>query len=145
LLTTGLGALVADVPQNRQEAYRAFGRDLGLAFQVQDDLLGIWGNAALTGKSTESDLVSGKKSLPVLYGLSQGRAFANRWGEGQILPVEVAAMAALLEAEGAREYAEQAANQLTARALAALEAAEPRGEAGEALSELANQLLKRKA
>ena len=142
---TGLGALVAGASEARQEAYRAFGRDLGLAFQVQDDLLGIWGDAALTGKSAESDLVSGKKSLPVLYGLSQQGEFASRWSDRRISTWEVASIAALLEAEGARAYAEQVANQLTARAIAALEDAEPKGEAGAALEELANRLLKRRA
>jgi geranylgeranyl diphosphate synthase type I len=142
---TGLGALVAGASETRQEAYRAFGHNLGLAFQVQDDLLGIWGDAALTGKSAESDLVSGKKSLPVLYGLSQHGEFADRWSDGRIAPDEVTSMAALLEAEGGRLYAEQVANQLTARAVAALEGAEPQGDAGLALAGLANRMLKRQA
>jgi geranylgeranyl pyrophosphate synthase len=83
--------------------------------------------------------------LPVLYGLSQQGEFASRWSDRRISTWEVASIAALLEAEGARAYAEQVANQLTARAIAALEDAEPKGEAGAALEELANRLLKRRA
>ena len=63
--STEIGALAAGATPNVCTAYHQFGRSLGLAFQVQDDLLGIWGDTALTGKSTESDLVTGKNSLPV--------------------------------------------------------------------------------
>jgi geranylgeranyl diphosphate synthase type I len=140
---TGLGALVAQAPEPCQVAYREFGRTLGLAFQAQDDLLGIWGNAALTGKSAESDLVSGKKSLPVLYGLEQGGPFARRWVQGPVLASEVAELAEQLEREGARSYVEQRAGELTQEALQALERAAPQGEAGQALRALALKLLKR--
>ncbi len=140
---TELGALAAQASVQVCEAYRRFGRLLGLAFQAQDDLLGIWGNAALTGKSAESDLLSGKKSLPVLYGLAQNGDFARRWAQGPVTPPEVAGLAARLEAEGARLYVEEQANRLTAQALQALEHAAPQGEAGQALFSLARQLLSR--
>ena len=139
-----LGALVAGREPGICEAYRQFGRLLGLAFQTQDDLLGIWGDAALTGKSAESDLVSGKKSLPALYGLSQNGKFARRWAEGPIRPEEVPMLAKLLESEGGRAYALDTANELTDQALQALETAGPKGEAGEALRDLAHKLLNRK-
>jgi geranylgeranyl diphosphate synthase type I len=140
---TGLGALAAGAQDAAIQSYSEFGRLLGLAFQVQDDLLGIWGNAALTGKSTESDLVEGKKSLPVLYGLSKGGPFAERWQGGPVSPVEAPTLAALLEAEGGRAYTEQAAARLTRQAMQALAAARPQGEAGEALKGLTQKLLTR--
>jgi geranylgeranyl diphosphate synthase type I len=106
-------------------------------------LLGIWGDAASTGKSTASDLVSGKKTLPVLYGLSQQGVFARRWAQGSIQPDETPALAMQLEAEGARSYVSERADQLTGQALEMLKQAHPVGEAGQALSELARRLLKR--
>jgi geranylgeranyl diphosphate synthase type I len=118
---------------------------LGLAFQAQDDLLGIWGDAALTGKSAESDLVAGKKSLPVLYGLSQNGKFARRWVEGPIQAGEIASLAEILESEGGRVFAQDTANDLTEQALQSLETANPQGEAGEALQALAHKLLNRKS
>lgn len=142
---TQLGALAAQASDPVCDAYSRFGRLLGLAFQALDDLLGIWGDAALTGKSTESDLLSGKKSLPVLYGLSLGGGFAARWAQGPISAGEVQALAAQLETEGGRAYTQQRANELTDKALAALEEAAPRGEAGEALQRLAKKLLQRGA
>ena len=54
---TQIGALLGYAQDEQIELYRLFGYHLGLAFQVQDDILGIWGDEALTGKSTASDLV----------------------------------------------------------------------------------------
>lgn len=142
---TGLGALIAQAASPVQEAYRQFGRSLGLAFQAQDDLLGIWGDAALTGKSAESDLVSGKKSLPVLFGLDRKGRFASRWVQGAIRPDEVAELARLLDVEGARAFTEEKVRQLTDQALEHLADAGPQGEAGQALHDLALQLVNRKS
>ena len=141
---TQLGALVAGANVDVLHAYRKFGRYLGLAFQAQDDLLGMWGDEALTGKSAESDLVTGKKSLPVLYGLSQGGAFARRWTQGPVRNEEAPRLAAQLTNEGAQDYTQEQANRLTTQALEALDLAQPLGKAGGLLREMANQLLKRK-
>lgn len=140
---TELGALAAQANPDVCAAYRRFGHLLGLAFQAQDDLLGIWGDANLTGKSVHSDLISGKKSLPVLYGLSQGGAFADRWVRGAIQSEEVPELAAQLEADGARAFTQEQATKLTAQALEALQETGLQGEAGEALSFLAHRLLNR--
>jgi geranylgeranyl diphosphate synthase type I len=140
---TELGALIADVDKSTRNAYRNFGRDLGLAFQALDDILGIWGDSVKTGKSTASDLVAGKKSLPVLFGLAQNGDFARRWLSGPLTLDEVPALANQLELEGARDYAQNQANQLTDVALNALEQAQPQGEAGQVLTQLAHTLLQR--
>ena len=50
-------------------AYRRYGAALGRAFQLRDDVLGIWGDEAVTGKSAASDILSKKKSLPIIYAL----------------------------------------------------------------------------
>lgn len=142
---TELGALSAGAPAPRRQAFRLFGERLGLAFQVQDDLLGIWGNAEQTGKSAESDLAAGKKSLPVLFGLEQKGRFSQRWQQGPISLAQAPGVAALLEEEGGRAFAQQTADRLTAEALHALDEAQPQGEAGQALRHLANQLLGRQS
>ena len=138
-----IGALLGGADEARQEAYRSFGNYLGLAFQVQDDILGIWGDESLTGKSAASDLVEGKNSLPVLAGLSTRGKFATRWKQGPIEPAEVEDVARLLTNEGGYATAYEAAQQMTDLALLNLREAEPKGEAGEALFELADKLLKR--
>jgi geranylgeranyl diphosphate synthase type I len=142
---TQVGATLGAADASTQESYRDFGHYLGLAFQVHDDYLGIWGDSALTGKSTESDLVAGKKTLPILYGLSKNGVFAKRWVEGSIQTDEVIHLSEQLTKEGVKLYTEEATDQMTDLALQSLRAAEPQGEAGEALFELAKLLLSRKA
>ena len=116
---------------------------IGLAFQVQDDILGIWGDENVTGKSAASDLVEGKNSLPILFGIGKKSKFSNRWSEGPLRAEEVAEFAAELEREGARSFAEHTAREQTDKALMFLEEANSGGEAGAALLELANKLLGR--
>ncbi|HLA87038.1 MAG TPA: polyprenyl synthetase family protein, partial [Anaerolineales bacterium] len=138
-----IGSILGGVDESKQDAYRSFGHALGMAFQVQDDILGIWGDEAITGKSAASDLLEGKKSLPVLHGLSKGGKFAGRWTKGPIHPDEVEELAQVLAREGSYEYTHSMSRQMTTMALDSLREADPQGEAGEALMELANKLIKR--
>jgi len=140
-----IGALLGGADEPTREAYHSFGQYLGLAFQVQDDILGIWGDENLTGKSAASDLLEGKKSLPVLAGLGKRGRFAERWAQGPILPGEVGEMAALLASEGGYEAAHEASKQMTDMAINTLREADPQGPAGDALMELADRLLKRQS
>jgi geranylgeranyl diphosphate synthase, type I len=142
---TELGALSAGCAPDIQQCYHEFGHALGLAFQAQDDFLGIWGDEEVTGKSAESDLVSGKKTLPILYGLHQKGAFHQRWMQGLITPEEVPALVRLLEDEGAKGYTQEAADLLTREAIQSLDAAHPQGKSGQALKELTLHLLQRQA
>ncbi|MFZ5912541.1 MAG: polyprenyl synthetase family protein [Chloroflexota bacterium] len=138
-----IGSILSGADKSTQDAYRSFGHTLGLAFQAQDDILGIWGDEAITGKSTASDLVEGKKSLPVLYGLNKKGKFAQRWLQGAITPHEVPGLAETLASEGAYEYTHDISRQMTTLALTHLREADPQGEAGVALMELANKLMQR--
>jgi geranylgeranyl diphosphate synthase type I len=140
---TEIGALCARVSNVQVNAYRQFGENLGMAFQAHDDYLGIWGDANLTGKSTDSDLVTGKKTLPVLFGLNQHGQFFKRWMQGPIHSQEAQQVAALLAEEGAKEYTQQIADRMTLQALTALDQANPQGEGRQALLELSNLLLLR--
>jgi geranylgeranyl diphosphate synthase type I len=138
-----LGAILGGADEEKEEAYRSFGHFLGLAFQIQDDILGIWGNESVTGKSAASDLVEGKKSLPVLIGLGKKRKFAERWARGPIQPDEVEEVARLLAGEGGYGEAKDVSIQMTDMAINSLREADPQDETGEALFELTNRLLNR--
>lgn len=140
---THIGSLLGYAKPEVVEAYRLFGYHLGLAFQVQDDVLGIWGDESITGKSAASDLVEGKNSLPVLFALEKNGAFAQRWKQGAIQQEEVNDLAHLLEEEGAKEYAEKTSAEQTQKAMQYAEQAQPHGEAGQTLLGLAHMLLKR--
>ncbi|CAL9556355.1 family 2 encapsulin nanocompartment cargo protein polyprenyl transferase [Streptomyces sp. enrichment culture] len=71
-----LGALYAGVAEEDVEALDAFGREAGLAFQLIDDVIGIWGDPGRTGKPARADLAARKKSLPVVAALTSGTAAA---------------------------------------------------------------------
>jgi geranylgeranyl diphosphate synthase, type I len=138
-----LGAMVAFSDELHRKLYRKFGWTLGKAYQVQDDILGIWGNATLTGKSSQSDLVTGKITLPVLYGLSQGGNFAKRWLQGSIHADELTEVKHNLEIDGGKDYTISEENRLVNEALSLLEETKPVGIAGQVLKDLAHGLINR--
>jgi geranylgeranyl diphosphate synthase type I len=141
--STELGAMAAFGDSNTCDLYHQFGHFIGLAFQAWDDWLGMWGNSSLTGKSSQSDLETGKITLPVLYGLSQAGNFALRWKQGPISSGEVPELIKSLEAEGGKDFTELQANHYVNEALATLEKAHPDGFYHEALRNLALSLVNR--
>jgi geranylgeranyl diphosphate synthase type I len=141
--STFLGASLTSAPAGRLDHYYAYGWNLGLAYQLQDDLLGIWGDPAVTGKSAASDLEQRKKSLPVVYGLEHSSSFAERYAQPHQPGQPVAELAAELERVGARGYVQQRVQATTACAEQELDLCEPGGPAAQALRELTRQLLYR--
>jgi geranylgeranyl diphosphate synthase, type I len=126
-----------------QVAYlRGFGMLLGLAFQHVDDLLGIWGDPAVTGKPVHSDLRSGKKSLPVVAALASqtpaGRELAALYHRGVPLSETAAARAAeLIDLAGGRAWSQAQADDLIAQAIRELYSADPTPRAAAELGALA--------
>lgn len=126
---TYCGAFLALDPSQPQTAerlkvYANYGHQLGIGFQIWDDVLGIWGLEAETGKPAGSDIRRRKKTLPILFGLAnspQREQFLDLYkrtdpmtAEGQQFVIKT------LENCGAREYAEQKANSHKEQALKAL-------------------------
>jgi geranylgeranyl diphosphate synthase type I len=138
----GLGALSAGAPAPRIDSFRRFGRSLGLAFQMQDDYLGVWGDPAVTGKSAASDLEARKKNLPILIGLERSPEFRSLLAAPEPA-AHLRTLLALLEECGAREETLRQANEEMESAFAALAEAAPSGECGAALRELAESLDRR--
>lgn len=124
--------------------YRQFGLNLGLAFQLQDDILGIWGSPDLTGKPAGDDLALKKKSLPVIIGLNESPEFAGLWASGDPSQQALGDLAELLRATGAFERTRALAEEHTDRALAALAEAGAGPEIQVELRNLAGWLLARK-
>jgi len=106
-----LGALVANASPDLVNSLGEFGERLGLAFQVRDDVLGIWGVDEATGKIGE-DLAQGKKTLPVAYALGTRAAPALEplFQPGGPSAEQVAEAQQALDAVGAREYAQGVAH-----------------------------------
>src|SRR5207237_1555092 len=64
-----IGAIAAGAPPAVAAGLASYGRELGMAFQLVDDILGITGDAAVTGKSSSSDVRAGKRSAPIVAAL----------------------------------------------------------------------------
>jgi len=121
------GAMLASDDERIVDAYRGFGWALGLAFQLNDDLLGIWGDEQATGKEP-SDLAKHKKTLPVIYALEKaptGERDALRRLLAAEAPTadELRAGREILQRCGAREYTRDRARAYRDEALARLESA----------------------
>lgn len=81
-----------------------FGLNLGLAFQIQDDYLGIWGDQTITGKSNTNDLISRKLTLPIIYGLQNKGRFSSIWNTQDSSPNILSELTNILEIEGAKSF-----------------------------------------
>ncbi len=143
-----LGALVGGANQATRSHLAEFGRSLGLAFQMEDDILGIWGDEAATGKSAASDILTRKKSLPVVYGLKSpeaGAALRELYARPLEL-VDVPAVLDLLARGGAQTFAQNTAQRAHAQALRELQASGVLSDAaGQALAGIAEALLGRRS
>ncbi|HEX9044689.1 MAG TPA: polyprenyl synthetase family protein [Candidatus Limnocylindrales bacterium] len=121
------GAILATDDDAVIGRYRAFGWALGLAFQLNDDLLGIWGEQQLTGK-VPSDLVNRKKTLPVIYAFEHASPGDRTRLEAfyaleEPTMADVADAVAILERSGARDYTRDQARRYRDDALGELDAA----------------------
>ncbi len=147
-----LGAIVASDDSVVTDACYHFGKDLGMAFQVQDDILGIWGDEHVTGKSAATDIRDRKKTLPVVYALqyadnpSEVRELAGLYA--QAAPLDSSAIQrvlAVLDRVGARHYAERMSRQYARQALKHLEGLGLEDVGRARLHALASSLHSRKA
>ncbi len=146
--TTEIGAVVASAPPEVVAEYRQFGAALGRAFQLRDDILGIWGDEALTGKSAASDILSKKKSLPVLYAMADanvGPQLTRLYAGDLFQATDVPVVLSLLDQAGARAYVEAEVDKTTAEAREALAGVAPQSDAAylAALGELLDMLAAR--
>ena len=138
-----LGALTAGADDGLVKHYATFARDLGLAFQVKDDILGIWGDEEQIGKSAATDIETRKKTLPVLYGLERSQELRELYARPENDGEFVARVVQLLDDCSAREFARAQAAAYSKSALEHLEASGAEGRAGAALQQLADRLLQR--
>jgi geranylgeranyl diphosphate synthase, type I len=137
-----LGAAIAGAPPRVAEAYTAVGLPLGEAFQLRDDLLGVFGDPSVTGKSADDDLREGKRTLLVALAEEEAddggrRLLGEVLGNPDAGPEELDALRALIEATGARVRVEQRITERTAQARAAIAAAPIAEDARTALDALA--------
>ncbi|MEU4355325.1 family 2 encapsulin nanocompartment cargo protein polyprenyl transferase [Streptomyces virginiae] len=123
-----LGALYAGAGPDEVDAMDAFGREAGLAFQLIDDLIGIWGDPGHTGKSAGADLIARKKSLPVVAALTSGTGAGEELAElyaGPMTGDDVLRAADAVDRAGGRDWAQAHAADRMGRAVQQLSRAVP--------------------
>lgn len=145
-----VGGVLAGASKSAVSALDSYGRNIGLAFQLVDDLLGIWGDPEVTGKPVCNDLRARKKSLPITWTLENGGEHGRELATWLARPGDPSdddlhAAAELVELGGGRTWATTAAQRHMQLAEQALESitipADYRGE----LVELAHYIVERSA
>ena len=142
---TRLGAVLADLPRDQEEALARYGLDLGFAFQIADDVLDYVSDAGTLGKNIGDDLAEGKPTLPLIHAIARSAPPAAESlkravtaGGREALPEVLAAIrdtgALELSRERAQRYAESARDALSAL---------PRSPARDALGVLADYAVDR--
>lgn len=112
-----LGAIASGADQSQVNKIGRFGIAFGLAFQVQDDFLGIWGDPRITGKSQFTDLLSQKKTYPILLGLESNKGFSDLWNQpGIVNEAKATELAKQLGIEGIKEQTKRTFVKLYATA-----------------------------
>lgn len=145
---TAIGAVVAGAAPDIAMHYHSFGFQLGLAFQTQDDILGIWGDPATTGKSAADDIKSKKKTFPVLTAMSWEQDhglhdLVDLYSVPGFGPAELDHALQLLERANAKVVANNRVQTSLAATMKHLEQAEVTQPAGNMLRDLALSLINR--
>jgi len=137
-----LGAVLAGAGQAVLDGYSGYGLPLGEAFQLRDDVLGVFGDPSETGKPAGDDLREGKRTALIAMALaagstSQADVVRRHLGDPQLDAEGVAELRGVIVETGALTQVEALIAELTSDALAALVAAPVDDEAREVLAELA--------
>ncbi|MEV8337952.1 polyprenyl synthetase family protein [Leucobacter sp. NPDC077196] len=142
-----IGAALAGADDEQEQALREYGLPIGVAFQLRDDLLGVFGDASITGKPTGDDLIEGKRTVLVTLARenlpgTQRRIFDDLLGN-DLDPEQIAILQRTIRESGAVERVEQMIARNVERAISSLGEAPTRRDASEALTQLADRASRR--
>ena len=151
LLATALkmGSYIAGASLEQQDMLYQFGINIGLAFQIQDDILDVWGNPETFGKAIGGDISCNKKTFVALTAIQLAnpntRTELEHWFSQTLTEntEKIAAVKTIYEQVGARSKCEEAVEQYTTQAMNLLDQL-PQNKATEQLRQLANKLNTRK-
>ena len=143
-----MGALITTPVKSHVEAYAMCGEFLGMAFQIQDDVLGIWGDEASTGKAVGNDIRRKKKSFPIVYALETAKGGARQrlvdsFSKEELDDEDVESVLRVLEALGADDHAQKMASERAELALEQARKVPMQPWAAQEIEELVEFLTKR--
>ncbi len=145
------GAILAGAGEEESDFIARFARPLGIAYQIQDDILGIFGEMSRTGKSVGADLRAGKKTLLISYALKEASEedrdyLLSHLGKRDLSEKEVKKMSGIIKDTGALRYSEEKIEGLVREFKKNVrDGGEGIGDRYAFLEEFADYLLKRKA
>jgi geranylgeranyl diphosphate synthase type I len=130
------------------EHFRKFGRKIGVAFQIVDDILGIWQKTERTGKPAASDIRNKKKTMPILYAFEKAskedkRILEETFKKEVLGEEDINRVLRILEKVGAREASQKIATKFEKEALEELDKTGIENEAMEKLRTLTRFLVYR--
>ena len=136
-----ISGILSEKDKNIQNALSTYGQKLGIAFQAIDDILGIWGDSEVTGKSAGNDLRERKKSMPVAFTLSSNTSEAEELkdiysNQTDLNETEIKRAMVLIEKSGGKERTQEEARIQLNGALEALEGAKFKDKPLEELQEI---------
>ena len=143
-----IGALLSTDDEHVIQSYAQFARLLGIAFQVRDDYLGVWGDEAQTGKSATSDIREKKKAYPLLAALEHAgaadrNALLRLYAQESLSDADVQTVLAIFNRAGAAEQTERVAAGYYTSALAHLDDTGIQNDTQDAIRQLAAFLIQR--
>lgn len=145
-----IGASLAGADDSHREALQKFGLPLGIAFQLRDDLLGVFGDSEVTGKPSGDDLREGKRTVLIALAEAQmpttpQRLFNELLGDRSLTHEQISVMQNSLQETGAPERVEEMIAGYVAEALEALDTADISGGATKELTRLAEAVTQRQS
>ena len=143
-----LGAILGGADEKLLKSIEMFGESLGIAFQIQDDILGVFGNEQEVGKSITSDIEEGKNTLLLIHALKNGSAKERQvldqyYGKGKVGDINVKRIREVFVSSGALEYSQKKAEELINDAKDVISKMEIQQNCKEMLLQMADFLVKR--
>ena len=143
-----LGAMLGTDDELVTEGFRNVGMNLGIAFQIRDDILGIWGEEQKTGKPSRSDIRRKKKTFPVIWAFDKAKGdlrtdLLNFYRDGASVGSGITTVLRVLKTVGAQTQAQKLAETYRDEALAAIKGLPLTASAAYDLQELLNFLVER--
>lgn len=145
-----LGAILAGAKNKLVSEFGVFGENLGLAFQIQDDILGVFGDEEVLGKSNKSDIEEGKNTLLIVEALKNANNFQLKelrkyYGKGKISENALGKIRKIFEDTKALEYAQKEAEKYISVAKKTIPSITKDKKLAKLLYEMAEYLVERRS